>query len=352
MLSGSNGVSPWAGNASESASSLVEAALGGYSSRLVSVWSPPVGYDQVAVSSFVLDHPNVWSDGSLVLDKVTGISSSGAGFFADQDASFWDVRSWGQVDLIRPVGNIPPCGGFCSVPGPLQSVQRAEMWGVILALQSSGAVHLGVDNLGVVRHVGRLLNGHHGPIPFELVKDGGLLLLIDSMLRLRGPDTVRISKVKGHADEAMVLHGLGRESDRIGNCAADDAADFGRRGLEMLSLMLVVTCLGFVVAGTLFFLIFTGSLLLYLELWSIMMVVLVLLLIPLYGLLALFPRGVGWFMQFRVMLFCQGHLVLGILIGLIFLLLLFVLRILLFGLTLLGFWSSGSAFLGESSLAC
>ena len=31
------------------------------------------------------------------------------------------------------------------------------MWGVVLALQSSRAVHLGVDNLGVVRHVDRLL---------------------------------------------------------------------------------------------------------------------------------------------------------------------------------------------------
>ena len=41
--------------------------------------------------------------------------------------------------------------------------------GVILALQSSSAVHLGVDNLGVVRHVGRLLDGRHGPAPFELV---------------------------------------------------------------------------------------------------------------------------------------------------------------------------------------
>ena len=40
------------------------------------------------VSSFVPDHPNVWSDGTLVLDKVTGISSSGAGFFADQSVSF------------------------------------------------------------------------------------------------------------------------------------------------------------------------------------------------------------------------------------------------------------------------
>ena len=103
------------------------------------------------------------------------------------------------------------------------------MWGVILALQSSGAVHLGVDNLGVVRHVGRLLDGHPGSVLFELVKDGDLLLLIDRMLHLRGLDAVRISKVKGHADESMVLHGLVRESDRFGNSAADDAADFGRR---------------------------------------------------------------------------------------------------------------------------
>ena len=42
------------------------------------------------------------------------------------------------------------------------------------------------------------------------------------MLDLRGRDTVRITKVKGHADEA-------RELDRLGNNAAGEAADFGRR---------------------------------------------------------------------------------------------------------------------------
>ena len=67
---------------------------------------------------------------------------------------------------------------------------------VILALQSSSAVHLGVDNLGVVRHVGRLLDGHCGSAPFELVSDGDLLLLIQRMLHLRGLDTVRITKVR------------------------------------------------------------------------------------------------------------------------------------------------------------
>ena len=40
---------------------------------------------------------------------------------------FWDDRCWGQVDLLHPVDSLPSCRGFCAVPGPLQSVQRAEM---------------------------------------------------------------------------------------------------------------------------------------------------------------------------------------------------------------------------------
>ena len=118
---------------------------------------------------------------------------------------------------------------FCAVPGPLQSVQRAELWGVILALQTSRAVHLGVDDLGVVRHVGSLLSGCRRSKPFELVDDGDLLLLIDCILQRRGLDTVCVSKVKGHADDGMVQHGQVRREDRLGNDAADEAADFGRR---------------------------------------------------------------------------------------------------------------------------
>ena len=85
-----------------------------------------------------------------------------------------------------------------------------------MALQSSRAVHLGVDNLGVVRHVGRLLDGCRGTKPFELVNDGDLLLLIDRMLHQRGLDTVSISKVKGHADDGMVLSGRVRREDKLG----------------------------------------------------------------------------------------------------------------------------------------
>ena len=81
MLSGVNGVFPWAASAADSASYRVEAALGFYSSGMVSEWSPPDEYDPVEAASLVSDHTNVWSDGSLVLDQVTGVSSSGAVFF-------------------------------------------------------------------------------------------------------------------------------------------------------------------------------------------------------------------------------------------------------------------------------
>ena len=164
-----------------------------------------MSFDEAEAVSSMPDHPNVWTDGGLVLDRVTDVSSSGSGFFAHQSENCWMGRKWGHVDGARPGGAVLSCRGFGSVLGPLQSVHKTEMWGVILALQSSGAVHLGVDNLGVVRHVGRLLDGHHGSVPFELVKEGDLLLLIERMLQLRGLDTVRVTKVKGHADEGMVL---------------------------------------------------------------------------------------------------------------------------------------------------
>ena len=111
----------------------------------------------------------------------------------------------------------------------MQTVQRAEPWGVILALQAKDGVHLGVDNLGVVRHVGRILNGKPPSRPFELLPDGDLLFLLHRMLHLRGFPSVRISKVKGHADEAMVRAGSVRGLDKLGNDGADESADFGRR---------------------------------------------------------------------------------------------------------------------------
>ena len=66
-------------------------------------------------------------------------------------------------------------------------------------------------------------------MPFELTFDGDLLIVIERMIQQRGVRSVKISKVKGHADDDMVAVGRVRVEDRVGNDLADRAADFGRR---------------------------------------------------------------------------------------------------------------------------
>ena len=118
---------------------------------------------------------------------------------------------------------------FFSVPRPLQTVQRAELWGFIAALQACRPVHLGVDNTNVVGDVGRVLAGRKPSRPLELLDDGDLIALVQKLVDIRGPGTTAISKVKGHADEGLVRGGRVPELDKIGNDMADQAADLGRR---------------------------------------------------------------------------------------------------------------------------
>ena len=103
---------------------------------------------------------------------------------------------------------------------------------MVLALQASEAIHLGVGILNVVRQVGRLLDGVRSSRPAESVNDGGLIIMICKILELRESDTARVTKVKGHADEEMVQFVPVQELDRLGNNASDEAADCGRRRVD------------------------------------------------------------------------------------------------------------------------
>ena len=74
-----------------------------------------------------------------------------------------------------------------------------------------------MDNLNVVRSIGRLLD--HGCLskPMPLVKNGDLIVIVQHMILSRGLDTVKVTKVKGHATEADVEQGWVRLEDRPGN---------------------------------------------------------------------------------------------------------------------------------------
>ena len=168
------------------------------------------------------DDLDVWTDDSYVVDDLSGIGAGGCGVYAHRSGSGWFGRRWGHLDVL-PVEagcNVERCTLFESVPSPLQSVQRAELWRVILALQSSSAAHLGVDNLNVVWQFSGILTGHSGRRPYELCVDGDLLILIVILIRQR---------CKENADDEMVRLGEVRAVDQVGNDLADRAADFGRR---------------------------------------------------------------------------------------------------------------------------
>ena len=66
------------------------------------------------------------------------------GGYAMVSGSSWFQRTWRHLDLLPPDLDLGTerCRLFCSAPRPLQSVYRAELWCVILALQCSRPVHM------------------------------------------------------------------------------------------------------------------------------------------------------------------------------------------------------------------
>ena len=71
LLSGANGGSPWAEVPAESAAHQLDCALAG----LLIEWQLPVEFDAESAAGRVSDEPDVWTDGSLVQDKVLGTCS-------------------------------------------------------------------------------------------------------------------------------------------------------------------------------------------------------------------------------------------------------------------------------------
>ena len=72
-------------------------------------------------------------------------------------------------------------------------------------MQAYSGIHIGIDNMNVLRGVAALLSRRIPRSPLPLMKDGDLLATIQSMLCLRGFETVKVSKVKGHLRSRRLL---------------------------------------------------------------------------------------------------------------------------------------------------
>ena len=160
------------------------------------------------------EHPDVWTDGSREdFSSIGGFEVAGAGVYLPASELASEGSVWGTAEEYGDV-RLERCRAFMPVPSVLQTVQRAEFWGAIIALQAYWPCHLGIDKLNVARSIGRLLD--HGRLnkPLPLDKDGDSAALVQYMIRTRGQETVRVTKVKGQAEDVDVQQGRVRLIDQ------------------------------------------------------------------------------------------------------------------------------------------
>ena len=220
---------PWAFSFGDLASFHLERCLGAYRVDFGGAWTPPDYWDAADVALEMSEYPNIWTDGSREdFSSIGGFEVAGAGVYLPASELAFDNSVWGTVEEYGDA-RLERCRAFLPVPGALQTVQRAEFWGAILAMQAYWPCHLGIDNLNVARNIGCLLDSDCLAKPLPLVKDGDLVALVQFLIRTRGRETVRVTKVKGHAKDDDVQHGRVRLVDQQGNVEADVAADLGRR---------------------------------------------------------------------------------------------------------------------------
>ena len=267
-----------------------------------------VDFDAQSEALQVAVEPDVSTDGSRIEDRLSTVSLSSAGCSSGHSDRSCCLLGGMFIVMIKGIGLLLPVVGIVLFL-VLCRLFRAEFWVVIFALQASCGVHLGVGNLNVVRHAGRLLDNNLGARPFELLQDGDLLCLIHRMLFLKSFGTVKISKNKGHAGEGTVLQGRVRNLDRLGNKALQI---LGGGGFLFTLLMLAGISSEFVAGGVLLFYIFMVFLLPLLGRLLIMMMMVVLRQTLLFGLLVLCLKNAGMLMLCVTLPFCQVRLIFGV----------------------------------------
>ena len=199
----------------------LESAPGAYPLDPGGNWHPQWDPEDIAdKADNVPANPNIWTDGSRDEDLDALMGGAGAGVYVRTVPCVIDSRTWGHAQDLDLADDA--CRIFVSVPGCLQTVLRGYP-----GPPGAYACSFGKDNKNVCNNVGRLLVDWTGA-PFCLCNDGDLIAGLARMLQKTLRNTVRVSKVKGHATDAMVADGRVRKEDKEGNDAADIAADFGR----------------------------------------------------------------------------------------------------------------------------
>ena len=135
-----------------------ERRLGAYPVDFTCCWTPSEYWDTDDIALEMSDHPDIWTDGSREdCSSIGGFEVAGAGVYLPASEVAFDCSVWETAEEHGDA-RLERYRAFLPVPGVLQTVQRAEFRGAIIAMQAYWPCHLGIDNLNVARSIGRLLD--------------------------------------------------------------------------------------------------------------------------------------------------------------------------------------------------
>ena len=127
-LACTGGASPWAASVDDIASARFEEVVKFLSEGVCGEWVPSHHFVDSVDSSDVSDRPDVWTDGSFVLDELSGIGVGGCVVYSLRSGAGWFDRRWGHLELLpHSESGVERCVSYDSLRGPLQSVQRADI---------------------------------------------------------------------------------------------------------------------------------------------------------------------------------------------------------------------------------
>ena len=192
-------------------------------------WTPPEYWDAADIALEMTEHPDIWTDGSREdFSSIGGFEVAGAGVYLLASELAFDGLSWEQQrSMVMLAWSVVVL--FCLFPVSCRPFSVPSSGVPLLLYRLIGPVIevLTTLMLFVALVVCLIFDCLTKPLP--LVKDGDLIALVQYMIRTRGRETVRVTKVKGYAEDVDVQQGHVRLVDQHGNVEADTAADLGRR---------------------------------------------------------------------------------------------------------------------------
>ena len=111
--------------------------------------------------------------------------------------------------------------------GHRASSTRAELGAGVAAMFANAPTHQATDSMAYLLKATQIVGGALPKKPFNILPDSDLWEWFARLVKAKGADAVKLTKVKGHATDEMVNQGKVKADHKEGNDASDEAADIG-----------------------------------------------------------------------------------------------------------------------------